>query len=163
MSQEDYALLLQDVEGFKKESQQLKPVTVKKSSLLIHLNPSVVNGMKKNYECVVNYQVDHLEKALREDSSVKNTELVYVDSNVLFYLSKRQRDLLLGVKNPYNRLEVLGRLEWVESLRKGSKVYVTIPTITAPVRGIVRYIGSLPGEEGRKFGVELMGVCIHII
>ena len=162
MSQEeDHALLLQDVEGFKEETNfvgcgKLKHVTVEKGALLIRLNPSVVNAMNKNHKCLVNYRVEHLGKILRGDNPVKNTELVYVDSDVLFYLSKHRRDLLLGVTNPYNRLEVLGRLEWVESLRKGSEVYVTIPTITVPVRGIVRYIGGLPGEEGRKFGVELM-------
>ena len=168
MSQgEEHALLLQDVEGFKEEThfrgygKQLKPVTVKKGSLLTRLNPSVVNTLNKNHECLLNYRVDHLGKSLRGDNSLKNVELVYVDSTVLFYLSRHQRDLLLGVTNLYNRLEVLGRLEWVESLRKGAEVYVTIPTITAPVRGIVRYIGGLPCEEGRKFGVELL-VCTYV-
>ena len=169
MSQEEtYALLLQNVEGFKEETnfvgygKQLKPVTVKKGSLLIRLNPSIVNAMKKNHDYLVNYRVDYyLSKALRGDNPVKNTEFVFVDSGVLFYLSRHRRDLLLGVNNPYNRLEMLGRLEWVESLKKGSGVHVTIPTIAAPVRGIVRYIGGLPGEEGSKFGVELL-VCIFI-
>ena len=168
MSQDEtYALLLQDVEGCKEEThfvgygKQLKPVTVKKGSLLICLNPAVVNTMKKNHDYLVNYRVDHLGKALRGDNPMKNIELVYVDSDLLFYLSKLQRDFLLGITNPYNRLEVLGRLEWVELLRKGSEVYVTIPTIPTPVRGMVQYIGCLPGEEGRKFGVELK-VCVFI-
>ena len=168
MSQEEYALLLQDVEGFNEVhfvgyGKRLKSVTVEQGSLLKRLHPSVVNAIKKNHDCLVNYKVDHLgKKALRGDSSVKNTALVFVDFTVLYYLSKQQRDLLLGVTNLYNRLEILGRLEWVESLRKGSEVYVTIATITtSPVRGIVRYIGGLPGEEGRKFGVELL-VCTYI-
>ena len=166
MSLEDvYALLLENVEGFKEEAhfvgygKQLKSVTVKKGSLLVRLNPSVVNSIKKNHDCPVNFRVDGPGKHLREFSS-KNTELVSVNADVLFYLSRHQRDLLLGVKNPSNRIEVLGRLEWVESLRKDSEVHVTIATITAPVRGVIRYIGSLPGEEGRKFGIELM-VCIR--
>ena len=166
MSQEEtYALLLQNIEGFKEETyffgfrKRLKPVTVCKGSLLIQLNPSIVNAMKKTHDCLVNYRVDHSANNLEEDNSVKNVELVFVDSDVLFYLSKYRRDLLLGVRNPYIRLAVIGRLEWVESLKKGFEVYVTIPIFTAPVRGIVRYIGGLPGEEGIKFGVEFL-VCI---
>ena len=158
MNQDEiYALLLQDVEGYKEEihryRKHLITVTVMKGSLLIHLNPLIINAIKKSHKCLVNYQVDN---------SGKNKELVLATSDVLFYLSKQQRDLLLGVTNPFNRLEVLGQLELVESLRKESEVYVTIAAITAsPVRGIVRYIGGLPGEEGKKFGIELM-VCMYL-
>ena len=164
MSQEEtYALLLQDVKGFKEETyffgyrKRLKPVTVEKGSLLIRLNLSVVNAMKKNYDCLVNYGVYPSIKNLQGKSLVvKISELVYVEADVLLYLSKYRKDLLLGITNPYNRLEVVGRLEWVESLKKESEIYVTIATIPTPVRGIIRYIGELPGEEGTKFGVELL-------
>ena len=160
------ALLLQGVEGFKEASllgcgKEWKSIKIKKGSLLTRLNPSVVNRIKKDYKCLVNYRVDDTVKKLRGDSLVKDVEFLYVDCDVLFYVSRLQRDLMLGVNNLSSRLEVLGRLEWVESLVKGSDVYVTIPTITSPVRGVIRYIGGLSGEEGRKFGVELM-VCAYI-
>ena len=162
-----YALLLQDVEGFKEGAsfrgygKEWKSITVVKGSLLTRLNPSVVNTIQKDYKCLVNYRVDDTVKKLRGDSPVKNVEFLYVDCDILFYVSRLQRDFMLGVTNPSSRLEVLGRLEWVESLVKGSNVYVTIATITSPVRGVIQYIGGLPGEEGRKFGVELM-VCACI-
>ena len=166
---QDFALLLQNVEGFKEEKlfgiykRRLKPVAVKKGSLLILLNPSVVNTMKKSYGCNVNYRVEHVVRSMHAfgGNSMIGGEHVFVDSSLLYYLSKHQRNLFLGVINPFDRLELLGQLEWVESLREGSEVYVTIPTVTAPVKGIVRYIGSLPGEEAIKFGVELM-VCTYI-
>ena len=171
MDQENiYAVLLQDIDGFKEEisfvgyGKQLKPVTVAKGSLLIRLNPSVVNAVRRQHDYSANFRVDSSTKNLRDGSS-KNTEILSVNSNVLYFLSEYQRDLLLGIKNPRNRLEVLGRLEWVESLRKGDEVYVTIATIIAPVRGVIRYIGGLPGEDGRKFGIELrvrLYVCIYL-
>lgn len=161
MNQEElYALLLQDVDGFKVEishigyGKELKAVTFVKGSLLVRLNPSVVNAVRKQYGCSVNFRVDGSGKNLRDGSS-KNTEILSVNPDVLLFLSRCQRDLLLGVKNPSSRLEVLVRLEWIESLRKGDEVHVTIATIPAPVRGIVRYIGGLPDEDGRKFGIEL--------
>ena len=39
-----------------------------------------------------------------------------------------------------------------------SIVYVTIPTITVPVQGIIHFIGTLPKEAGTKFGIEFL-VC----
>ena len=161
MNQEkSYALLLQDIDGFKEEigyvgcGKQLKTVTIAKGSLLVRLNPSVVNAVRKQHDCLVNFRVDGSGKNLR-DGSPKNTEILYVNSDVLLFLSRCQRDLLLGIKNPNNRLEVLVRLGWIESLREGDEVHVTIATIPTPVRGIIRYIGGLPGEDGRKFGIEL--------
>ena len=153
MNQEElYALLLQDVDGFKEEisyigyGKELKAVTIVKGSLLVRLNQLVVNAVRKQYGCSVNFRVD---------GSSKNTEILSVNPDVLLFLSRCQRDLLLGIKNPNIRLEVPVRLEWIESLRKGDEVHVTIATIPTPARGIIRYIGGLPGEDGRKFGIEL--------
>ena len=162
--EESYALLLQDVDGFKEEisrigyGKELKAVTIVKGSLLVRLNPSVVNAVRKQHGCSVNFRVDGSGKNLRDGSS-KNTEILSVNPDVLLFLSRCQRDLLLGVKNPNNRLEVLVQLEWIESLREGDEVHVTIATIPAPVKGIIHYIGGVPGEDGRNFGIELK-VCI---
>ena len=163
-----YAVLLQDVDGFNEEvsfggyGKQLKPVIIIKGSLLVRLNPSVVNSVRRQYDCSFNFRVDSSTKNL-QDGSQSNTDILSVDSDVLYFLSKAQRDLLLGIKNPRNRLEVLGQLEWTESLRRGDEVHVTIATIPTPVRGIIRYIGGLPHEDGRKFGIELMvRICMYI-
>ena len=86
------------------------------------------------------------------DGSVK----LYCKPEQVFQLSDEQFNLLLGVKLLFDRYKVLNILHWVEKLRVGYSVNVTIPTIPYPVRGIIRYIGSLPGEEGTKFGIELL-------
>ena len=60
------------------------------------------------------------------------------------------------MKNSYDRHKAVNILQYVEKLRVGYGVYVAIPTIPHPMRGVVRYIGPLPGEEGTKFGIELL-------
>ena len=76
----------------------------------------------------------------------------------------KQRDLLLAVDSCLDRIEVLNKLRWIGSLAIGSKVYVTLATIPVPVNGIIRYVGSLSGLDGARFGVELMvrSYCIAI-
>ena len=73
-------------------------------------------------------------------------------------LTCKQNNLLMGVSRLDSRLEVLCKLDWVEKLDIESIVYVTIPTITVPVQGIIRFIGKLPEEVGTKFGIEIL-VC----
>ena len=98
----------------------------------------------------------------RRDDHQSEVFLFVTGSSVL-HITSSQRDYLLGVKQTHYRMEVLERLRWTESLTVGSEVYVTITTIPAPVKGIIRYIGELPGEEGRKFGIEIMVCIIHVI
>ena len=71
-------------------------------------------------------------------------------------LNDQQFNLLLGVKLPFDRYKALKILSWAEKVCAGFGVNVTIPTIPNPVRGIIQYIGSLPDEEGTKFGIELL-------
>lgn len=71
-------------------------------------------------------------------------------------LNDKQFSLLLGVKSTADRYDALNILNWIEKLEVWHGIYVTIPTITSPVRGIIRYIGSLSGEEGTKFGIEML-------
>jgi len=47
----------------------------------------------------------------------------------------------------------------VDKLKIKSYVYVTIPTIPTPMKGIIHHIGPLKGEAGTKFGIELQ-VCV---
>ena len=100
----------------------------------------------------MNYKV-----ADRCDNQQSEAVLFVIVSSSILHITMLQRDFLLGVKQTHYRMEVLERrLQWVELLTVGCEVYVTIATIPVPVKGIVRYIGKLSGEEGKQFGIEIM-------
>lgn len=154
-----HAVLLRSSQGYKEETKhgsKLQPVEVHKGSLLVYLDFLTAKRMQEKYGQVMNYKV-----ADRCDNHQSETFLFSTGSSIL-RITKVQQDFLLGIKQTECRVEVLKRLEWTASLAIGSEVYVTIATIPAPVKGIVRYIGKLPGEEGRKFGIEIM-VCIYTV
>ena len=157
--QSPYAVLLKSGRGYREEittdGSQLRPVAAHKGTLLICLNSEATTRLQRKFGCHVNYKL-----ADRHDIHQANVFL-FDNGSTVFCVTALQRDFLLGVKQMHCRMELLKRLHWVESLKVGSEVYVTIATIPAPVRGIIRYIGGLTGEEGRKFGIEIM-VCILI-
>ena len=93
-----------------------------------------------NYKCVVDHE----------------TITLYCKPTEVYPLTKGERSLLKGVPRNDERIEVLCNLHWVGKLHLGSCVYVTIPTIPVPVRGVVCHIGGLKGEVGTKFGIELL-------
>ena len=150
--EELYAVLLKSCCGYKEENDgnQFKSVTVHKGSLLVYLDSLTVKKTQEKYNCLMNYKV-----ADRYENPQSGVFLFVTGSSILL-ITTFQRDFLLGVKQTVCRMELLERLRWVQSLKVGSDVYVTIATIPTPVRGIIRYIGGLSGEEGRKFGIELM-------
>jgi len=86
------------------------------------------------------------------DDSVK----LYCEPERVHQLNDKQFNLLLGVRTTFDRYKALNILNWVETLKTKDIINVTIPTIPHPVKGIVQYIGPLPGEEGTKFGIELL-------
>ena len=153
-----YGLLVQDVQGFKEDTsfigdgQQFISTEILKGSLISRLKMSDITVIKEVYDCFVNYEVD---------TEPRSNMYLFAGPQYVFGLSGIQRDFMLGVKKHSDRLEMLAKLEWIESLKKGSEVYVTIATIPVPVRGVVRYIGPLPSEAGRKFGIELL-VCMYV-
>ena len=154
-----YAVLLKSGHGHKEEIKdggQLKAVAVHKGSLLVYLDSLTVKRIQEKYGRLMNYEV-----ADRCDSNQSKVFLFATGSSSILNITALQRDFLLGVKQTRCRMEVLERLQWVESLAVGCEVYVTIATIPAPVKGIIRYIGKLPSEEGRKCGIELM-VLMHL-
>lgn len=157
-AEELYAVLLKTGRGYKEEKDegQLKPVTVCKGTLLVYLDSLSVKKIQEKYTVgLMNYKVaDRCENP-------QSGALLFATGSSISHITAMHRDFLLGVKQTYFRMELLKSLQWVQSLRLGSDVYVTITTIPTPVRGIIRYIGDLPGEEGRKFGIELM-VCMYI-
>ena len=91
----------------------------------------------------------------------RETITLYCKATQVYQLTESEKDLLNGVVNKSDRIEVLHNLDWVGELKFRSCVYVTIPTIPVPVRGLVYHIGSLEGELGTKFGIELQ-VCMYI-
>jgi len=158
-----YAILLEDIRGFREGTsdigvgQQFKHTTIPKGSLLSRLVDSDINSVQQVYNCLVNYKLDN---------NPQSKIYLFVGIDYLYGISGIQRGLMLGVDKPLTRLEMLGKLDWIESLRKNSEVYVTIAAIPAPVKGVVRFIGALPGEHGRKFGIELLvlysNLCVHV-
>ena len=87
---------------------------------------------------------------------------LYCDAHQVYQITRKQRDMLFGIRKLENRVEELHKLDWVCNLNFGSSVYVTIPTIPTPVRGVIRYVGKICGQLGKMFGVELM-VCVYVI
>ena len=151
-----FGVLLKSAHGYKKEikdGDHMKPVPVHKGSLLVYLDSVIANEIQKKHDRLVNYK-------LADRHDIQRFEVFLFDSgSSILHVNPLQREFLLGVRQTHYRMEILDKLQWVESLTVGSEVYVTIATIPTPVKGIIRYIGGLPGEEGRKFGIELM-VCI---
>ena len=143
-------ILLEDVIAQKQTSNKWNPLTPKsfvgerllRGSLLVELTDGEAKETQQHFTPPLNYKK-------YSDDSVK----LYCKPEQVFQLSDEQFSLLLGVKLPFDRYKVLNILRWVEKLRIGYGVNVTIPY---PVRGIIRYIGPLPGEEGTKFGIELL-------
>ena len=142
-------VLLKDGHGYKEEiKDELTPVVMHQGSLLAYLDSLVTNRIKEKYDCIVNYRL--------ADACYDSEVFFFATDSSILYITSRQRDLLLGIEDLQHRVQALDKLEWVESLTVGCEVCVTIDDTTAPVRGIIRYIGELPGEEGRNFGVELL-------
>ena len=151
-----YALLLEDVKGYHKYSVfvksdqlegELTHKIIPKGSLLVRLSKKDANKIQDTYNNTVNYMV----------YGIHSTEsYLFVGDHMICSVTNQQRDFLYGIEGLIERLEVYKRLEWIEKLTESSEVYVTIPTVTYPVRGIVRWIGKLSGEHGKKFGIELL-------
>ena len=137
-----YALLLQDGDN----------INARKGSLLVKLSQEEVRGLQKQHRTpgalISNF------KCL-ESPNIK----LYCGINDVQPLTDKQKDFLLGVANAPDRLEALSKLEWAERLTIGLTVYVNIRTFSTAAKGALRYIGSLPGESGIKFGIELQVCC----
>jgi len=121
-------------------------VSVPKGTLLITLSPAESKETAGHFEPLHNYK------------SVNSQITLYCTTTEVKQLTYKQKDLLVGINRLESRLEVLHKLDWVDKLDIRSPVFVTIPTITVPVQGIIRYIGALSQEVGTKFGIELL-VC----
>ena len=116
-----------------------------RGSLLVELTEAESRETFQYFTPPLNYKI-------YSDDLVK----LYCEPADVLQLNDQQFDLLLGVKFPFDRYKALNLLHWVEKLTVGFGVNVAISTIPNPVRGVIRYVGPLPGEEGIKFGIELL-------
>ena len=150
-----YAVLLQDATGYKESKSpfgygysSFSSKHILRGTLLFRLLQEEVTELKQyrsgNMPPSFNFKV------LREPS-IK----VYCNARSVNY---KQKDFLLGIEAVADRFAAADKLEWAEKLVEGSNVYVSIPNRPIVAKGIVRYVGKLPGEAGIKFGVELL-VC----
>lgn len=148
-----YGLLLEDIIGCSHEN-----VLVDDKMITRHLNHKIVRGslltkMSRNNAKTIAGDSKPLHN-YKFDSSHDSVTL-HCKPDQVFSITINQRSLLNGIPRESDRIEMLHYLYQVERLYDGSYVHVTIPTFPTPVRGIVRYIGSLEGEPGTKFGIEL--------
>jgi len=151
-----HALLLEDIHGYEENISDtqgppsFKQVEVPKGSLVQSLIISDVSAIKQVYKLKANHTV------YSSSTEMQSGVLLFASPKQLHQLTVKQRDFLLAVDSCLDRIEVLKKLRWLESLTEGSLVYVTLSTIPVPVNGIIRYIGELSGLDGTRFGVEMM-------
>ena len=145
-------ILLEDTVAYKQVN-KWNPLAAKsyieehllRGSLIVELNDSEAREARQWINSPVNYKKF-------SDDSVK----LYCGPECVHQLNDKQFNLLLGVKFSFDRYKMLKILPWVEKLQVGYAIKVTVPPIPHPVRGVVQYIGPLPGEDGTKFGIELL-------
>ena len=145
-------ILLKDAVACRQVSNKWNPLLPKyvaehllRGTLLVELTEDEAQKNHQRFTAQLNYKK-------HSDDSVK----LYCKPEQIQQLSDKQFDLLLAVKLPVGRYKALNILNWVEKLKVGCSINVIISTTPQPVGGIIQYIGSLPSEDGTKFGIELM-------
>ena len=153
MEEKPFGILIKDVIGYTQVE-----ILVEDQSVTHYQKRSVTNGtlltaMSHGEARMTADKFDppHNYKYVVEHETIT----LYCKPTQVYRLTKSERALLNGVARKDDRIEVLQNLDWVGKLQFGSFVYVTIPTIPVPVKGIVCHIGPLQGEVGTKFGIEL--------
>jgi len=155
MAMSDTYMLLVDLIGYKisKSWWPSKPVDEHflKGTLLVGLTEAEARDTKQYYSRTLNY------KSLLDPSAQ-----LFCKPKEVYLLTLLQKGLLFGIKSPFDRYQMSKCLQWAENLTVGDGVHVNIRGIPSSVKGIIRYIGNLPEENGTKFGVELLVSCCVI-
>ena len=148
-------ILLEDIRGHKKTNKWGPLLPMKsyiyvdeylfRGSLLVELTDAEARETYPYFPVPLNYK-DYF------DDSVK----LYCKPKQVIQLNDEQFNLLLGVNHFLSRYKALSILHWVEEVKVECHVNVITPVIPHSVRGIIRYIGPLPGVRGTKFGIELL-------
>ena len=152
------ALLLKDAQGDRSGSllpafiRKKKDVAVLRGSLLIALSPKDAPPPRVDGKPAHNYSVHN------EDITL------YCSEQDIAPLNNYEFQLLSGISTLGARFDafVNDNLEWGSKLKMGATVYVALPTKEAIAntgcQAVVRWIGTLPGETGITFGIEIT-VC----
>ena len=144
-----YAILLQESKSVFGYPSSFSSKQVLRGTLLARLSAFEVSDL--THHCGI---TTPLNFKVLEEPAVKLRCTV----NNVFLLSYNQKEFLLAIPSAIDRFEAIYKLGLAEKLTERSTVYVSIPTLRIIAKGIVRYIGKLPGERGTKFGIELL-VC----
>jgi len=146
MSRMTYALLLEECKGHKETgTNTYAEQAIQAGSLLEALKDMEVAETAAKFDPPLNYRV-------LTDKAVK----VYCEPAVVHQLTTTENDILLGVKDAADRVQVYHNVKWVSLLWEGSHVLVQVPHINQPVQSAVHFIGYLPMESGIYFGVEFL-------
>ena len=162
MEQKSFGLLLEDVIGNSHENSLIDDQMIE--MILCHQKILVVKGSLLTVMSQMEARTITGDNKLRHNYKLVSdyhTITLHCKPSQVFSITKNQRALLSGVPRESDRIEVLHNLDWVENLHFGSFVYVTIPTIPTPVKGLVYHVGPVEGEAGIKFGIELR-VCDYL-
>jgi len=122
-----------------------------RGTLLVGLTEAEARDTKQYFDHTLNY------KSLL-DPSIQ----LFCEPEEVYPLTLQQKGLLFGINLPFDRCRMSKCLQWAENLTVGDGVYVNIRGIPSPIKGIIRYVGNLPEENGTKFGVELLVSCCVI-
>ncbi len=142
------ALLLKDALGEKNGIWKKKEVTVLRGSILMLTS-------SKDAQSTPDGKPAHNYIVFNEDITL------YCAAEDIAPITHYEFQLLSGISTSGARLEAFigDTLDWGSTLRVGDTVYVGLPTKEAiantGAKGVIRWLGSLFGEPGVKFGVEI--------
>ena len=149
------ALLLRDAVGDKIKSGSLLNAFRKRKESVPVLRGSLLSSAPSKETAadgkpVYNYRVNGRGEDI----------MMYCSEQDVAPITLNEFKLLLGIKSPVARYEAFVNdiLDWGSKLKVNDTVYVSLPSqqITKRCRAVVRWIGRLPGEDGTRFGVELL-------
>lgn len=154
-----YAVLVQDVNGYKENksmfsySSTFTSKYVLRGSLLTRLSHQEIEELRQHQTG----NTPPFNFKVIGETSVK----LHCEADDVRLLSYKQKEILLAINSTVDRFYAIDKLEWAEKLTEESTVYVNVPTLCTVAKGVVHYVGKLPGESGTKFGIELL-VCKSI-
>lgn len=155
MAMSNTFMLLVDIIGYKpsKSWYNRAPAEerVLRGTLLVGLTETEAKDTRQLFDHALNYKT-------LSDAAAQ----LFCAPEEVYPLTLQHKELLQGIKSPFDRCRMSKCLKWAEKLTVGDDVQVTIKSIPSSIKGVIRYIGALPEEDGTKFGIELM-VCCSVI